>query len=184
VRLTTTRRAWERWQAAAGPWQGWSVCPALLAPGIEDVDVPRRSSRETAALRVATGLGPGLAQGGVLVVLDLEPVFGAQVAAALHQRRLANAVLVLPRWPYAHAVLPVDNLVRALVSLGKQLAPAAERLPNVSFVLDAQRQRPVPRRSASDRRADNRYRLSVSDLPNLAALRAHGIGRVLKLSTA
>ena len=32
MRLSTTRRAWQSWQAAAGPWQGWSVCPALLAP--------------------------------------------------------------------------------------------------------------------------------------------------------
>jgi hypothetical protein len=183
VRLTTTRRAWQRWQTAAGPWQGWSVCPALLAPGIEDVDVPRRSARDPAAAHLANALGPSLDQGGVVVLLDLEPVLGVHVAAALQQRRQANAVLVLPRWPYAEAVLPVDTLVGELVSRSKQLAPSAESLPNVSFVLDAERQRPVPHRSASDSRADNRYRLSVSDLPSLAALRAHGIRRVVKLST-
>ena len=32
MRLSATRGAWARWQAAAGQWQGWSVCPALLAP--------------------------------------------------------------------------------------------------------------------------------------------------------
>ena len=36
MRLSRTRRSWQRWQAAAGPWQGWSLCPALLAPEIED----------------------------------------------------------------------------------------------------------------------------------------------------
>jgi hypothetical protein len=183
VRLTTARRAWLRWQAAAGPWQGWSVCPALLAPGIEDVDVPRGSVRAPTAMRLANGLGVSLDRGGLLVVLDLDPVLGVHIAAALHHRRQANAVLVLPRWPYARAVLPVDRLVGALVNRAARLTPTGEQLPNVSFVLDAHRQRPLPNRSASDRRADNRYRLSVSDLPTLAALRARGISRVVKLST-
>jgi hypothetical protein len=182
VRLTTTRRAWARWQAAAGPWQGWSVCPALLAPGIEDV-VPR-PARRSAARQLADSLAPGLEHGGVLLVLDLEPVLGVHIAAALHRRRMAHGVLVLPRWPYVRAILPIDSLVHALVSQARQLAPVTEQLPNVAFVLDAQRQRPVPHRSAGDTRADNRYRLSVADLPNLAALRAHGIRQVVKLSTA
>ena len=30
--------------------------------------------------------------------------------------------------------------------------------------------------------ADNRYKLTAGDLPNLAALRARGIGRVLKIT--
>ncbi len=56
-----------------------------------------------------------------------------------------------------------------------------EALPNVAFVLDAERNRSVPNRPVTDRRADNRYRLGQADLPDLAALRARGIRRVLKL---
>jgi hypothetical protein len=26
------QRAWARWQAAAGPWRGWAICPALSMP--------------------------------------------------------------------------------------------------------------------------------------------------------
>jgi hypothetical protein len=183
VRLTTTRRAWNRWLVAAGPWQGWSVCPTLVAPEIETV-IPRATDESVATSRLADSLAPGLEQGGVLVMLDLEPVLGVHVAACLNRRHLAYAVLVLPRWPYPQAVLPVDTLVHALVNQARYLAPVAVHMPNVAFVLDVQRQRPLPHRSASDRRADNRYCLSASDLPNLAALRAHGIRRVVKLSAA
>jgi hypothetical protein len=90
---------------------------------------------------------------------------------------------LLPRWPYLQAILPVDGLVHALVAQTRRLTND-EHLPNVAFVLDAERTRAVARRSASDARADNRYRLLASDLPNLASLRAHGIREVLKLSSA
>jgi hypothetical protein len=181
VRLATTRQAWQRWLAAAGPWQGWSVCPTLLAPAVEDVGA--KPARRPAARQVAKQLAETLKPGGVLVTLDLEPVLGVHVAALLNQRQLANAVLLLPRWPYPQATLPVDQLVQALVSQAQRLAPR-EQLANVVFVLDAQRNRPLPHRPASDGRADNRYRLSVADLPDLAALRAHGIHTVVKLSAA
>jgi hypothetical protein len=78
-------------------------------------------------------------------------------------------------------VLPVDGLVDALITESRSLTRDRE-LPNVVFVLDAERSKNIPSRSASDPRADNRYRLSASDLPPLAALRARGIGRVIKIS--
>jgi hypothetical protein len=49
-------------------------------------------------------------------------------------------------------------------------------------VCDAARSRPVPNRPLPDARADNRYHLLASDLPNLATLRAHGIRRIEKIS--
>jgi hypothetical protein len=131
---------------------------------------------------MAESLASSLQSGGVLVVIDLEPVLGVHVAAQLHQWRVANGVLLLPRWPYRHAVLPVDGLVHALVVQAHRLTHA-DALPNVAFVLDAERARLVPNRSAGDERADNRYRLGTGDLPNLAALRAHGIREVRKVSS-
>ena len=48
-------------------------------------------------------------------------------------------------------------------------------------MLDAERARAVSR-PRTDPRTDNRYRLAVADLPNLAALQARGIRRVIKLA--
>jgi hypothetical protein len=179
VQLSTARRAWDRWQACAGQWKGWSVCPTLLAPEIAEV-VPR-VVRRPVARTLATSLAESLQKGGVLVVLDLEPILGVHVAALLNHWQLANGVLVLPRWPYRQAVLPVDGLIYALVQQTRGLSDD-EQLPNVVFVLDAHRSRPAQQRSASDARADNRYRLFAGDLPNLAALRARGIREVRKVT--
>ena len=110
-----------------------------------------------------------------------EPSLAVHVAARLNELQLANAVLVLPRWPYRQAVLPADGLLHSLMpQAGRLLAHGP--LANVAFVLDAERSRPIPRRARSDPRADNRYKLAVADLPNLATLRARGICRVVKLS--
>lgn len=182
MRVSAARRAWDRWQACAGPWQGWSVCPALLAPGLDEVADPPRVARP-AARELATNLAGSLDHGGVLVVLDLEPILGVHIAALLNEWRVANGVVVLPRWPYRHAILPVDGLVHALVEQARRLTPA-QQLPNAVFVLDAERTHPVARRPASDERADNRYRLLAADLPNLTALRAHGIREVRKVCRA
>ena len=95
---------------------------------------------------------------------------------------VANAVLLLPRWPYAQAVLPVDGLLGGLVGEAPRLQPGD--LPNVVFVLDAERRRAIPGRANNDPCTDNRYRLMVGDLPNLKALRARGIGKVVKLFAA
>ena len=176
-----TRRAWSRWQAAAGPWKGWNVCPLLCVPGADDIEAQRAEGPHAAAL--AAELAPTLTHGGFLVLLDLEPNLGVQVAARLNGLRLANAVLLLPRWPYREAILPVERLLYSLLSESRRLAPE-QPLPNVAFVVDAERGRPVIRRSAMDRRADNRYRLSPADLPNLATLRARGVRHVVKLSAA
>ncbi len=158
------------------------MCPALLAPETQGI-TPRRSSRPT-ALGFAACLADagGLGGGGTALILDLEPSLGVCIAARLNELRVANAVLLLPRWPYRKAVLPVAELLDSLVSQAARLTPG--NLRNVTFVLDAERSRAVPHRSRRDIRADNRYRLSVADLPNLSALRARAITKVVKLSAA
>jgi len=172
------QRAWQRWLAAAGPWQGWSVCPALCSPG-EDEIAPRPLPCAVAPrLRLETA--DALRGPGTLVVIDLDPLEGIHLGACLNRLRLAHVVIVLPRWPYAEAILPVDGLIHALVTESRRLV-RDEALPNVAFVLDAERNRSIPNRSVADRRSDNRYRLGRADLPDLAALRARGIRRVLKL---
>jgi hypothetical protein len=115
--------------------------------------------------------------------VDLEPVMGVYVASELSRRELAHVALVLPRWPYLHAVLPVETLISALIDESRRLKPLAHS-GNVVFFLDGERALVLPDRPASDRHADNRYRLSARDLPNLATLQRAGIRRVLKVARA
>src|SRR4029450_12588142 len=121
------------WQLAAGPWQGWTVCPALLSPEFEDVPA-RRARRHPLAERLAERIKPLFEADGTLCVLDLEPELGIQVAARLAS--LAHPVLLLPRWPYAHAVLPVDRLLATIVAEAQHLPREPERHANVVFVVD------------------------------------------------
>jgi hypothetical protein len=118
--------------------------------------------------------------GGSAVVLDLEPLSGVRMAAEASHRGLAHVVLIVPRWPHAEAVLPTAELIATLLGESRRLrVPAATS--NVVFVLDGEREMPL-RRPLSDPRVDNRYALAVGDLPNLAALRAAGVQRLVKVS--
>jgi hypothetical protein len=166
--------------SAGGTWKGWSVCPALLAP--EADQIKPRSVSPPGADAIANWIADELQLGGACVVLDLEPIVGIHIAARLNQRWLANVVLVLPRWPYVDAVLPVDGLLQALITQSGRLVAEAT-LSNVVFVVDAQRSLLLKRRSKTETRADNRYRLTSADLPNLAALRARNMRRVLKITS-
>ncbi len=176
------RRVWDRWQAAAGPWRGWAVCPVLCIAELERPAAPA-PRRPHVAPALYTGLRAALGGGGgTAVVLDLDPLVGVELAARLNGERIAHAVLVLPRWPYAEAVLPFGRLLVNLTAGARLLGRPMDRLPNVVFVLDGQRNLPLPGRSAADRRADNRFRLSSADLPTLADLRAGEISRVVKVA--
>jgi hypothetical protein len=177
VRLAAARRAWDRWQAAAGPWQGWTVCPTLLAPEVETVAPSVARARPTTQALVSR-IGPLLTD-GTLCLIDLDPLLGIQVAARLAP--LAHPVLLLPRWPYARAVLPVDQLLGTLVAESRRLPRAPARHGSVVFVLDARRNHALPGRRPTDQRADNRYHLAAFDLPDLRTLRARGIRRIERI---
>jgi hypothetical protein len=131
-------------------------------------------------MKTVPDLEGALGGGPTALVLDLDPVVGVRLAADLSARRLADVVLVLPRWPHAEAVLPIDQLTGALVEESKRLEASAAA-PHVVFVLDGDRTRAI-RRSAADPRVDNRYDLAAGDLPNLAELRTAGIQCVVKVS--
>jgi hypothetical protein len=169
--------AWKRWQAAAGPWRGWAVCPALTMPvGVVD-DLSGTACHSTVDI---AELAQSLRLGEAAVVLDLEPVLGVRLAAELSRQQLAHVVLALPRWPHADAVLATDRLASTLVATAARLSAGGDR-SNVVFVLDGERQTSL-RRPLKDRRVDNRYALSLADLPNIATLRGAGIRRLLKVT--
>jgi hypothetical protein len=182
VRGVSREVAWDRWQAAAGPWRGWAVCHALAAPDVDSVR-PQRAPTPPAAERLANELAEQLSHADAsAVLLDLNPLVGVPVASSLNRSGLAHAVLVLPRWPYAEAVLSVDALLSSLMTESDYLSKR-DGVASVVFVLDAERGTSIVR-PTRDRRADNRYRISAADLPNLARLRAAGIRRVVKISHA
>src|SRR5579872_2334449 len=93
-------RAWQRWQAAAGAWCGWATCPAMVTPG---PDFAATRSTDGACARVlADQVARSISDGrGTAIVIDLEPTLGVHIAAHLNSLRLANAVIIMPRWPYA-----------------------------------------------------------------------------------
>jgi hypothetical protein len=181
VNRTTAQDAWRRWQAAAGPWQGWSICPTLLSPEVKSL--PRlRPQHDARATQLAAAMRPWLAQpGGTLCVLDLQPTLGVQVAARLADA--AHPVLVLPRWPYVEAILPAEQLLAILLAEVRTLPPP-RRLPNALFVLDSERSRAIPFREPGDHRADNRFPPASFELPDLATLRARDIRRIHRFSHA
>src|SRR5438270_10171125 len=150
--------AWERWQAAAGPWVGWAICPALMVPYLEtaspmgDVVVP--NGHLPPLVDELGALDAALRPDGTAMIIDLEPSLGAQIAAELNHRGLADAVLVLPRWPHADAVLPVATLINTLVEAARYLAPVPNA-SNVVFALDGARGRSIPPRAKGDHRVDN-----------------------------
>jgi hypothetical protein len=153
----------------------------LTAPEIDGV-TPRRVETTSAPDALVSGIALQLSDDGTAVVLDLEPILGVRVAALLNSHGCARAVLVLPRWSYAEALLPVDGLLDSLITESKRLTKHEAR-GNVVFVLDADRNQAIVR-PMRDRRADNRYVLSPADLPNLASLRAAGIQRLVKIVQA
>lgn len=186
--------AWARWQAAAGAWRGWAICPALTMPtdaaptdvaptdvartesGWSDVDVEMVELVELVEALASTTL----AGAPTALAIDLDPVLGVHLAAALNQRALASVVLLLPRWPHADAVLPSGKLIWALVDASRHVrrCPSAQ---HVVFVLDGERSKSIVRPTI-DSRIDNRYDLAVSDLPTLRQLRCAGVERIVKLS--
>ncbi|HET6317855.1 MAG TPA: hypothetical protein VFG86_15485 [Chloroflexota bacterium] len=137
-----------------------------------------RSTRHPAVEPLARAMRTVLHRQGTLCVLDLQPTLGVQVAARVAD--LAHPVLVLPRWPYADAVLPTETLLATLLAEAPNLPTTTELLPNVVLVLDAERSRAIRRRRA-DPRADNRYPTASLELPDLKTLRARGIGRIHRL---
>jgi len=175
------RHAWQRWYEAAGPWRGFSICPTLLSPTLEELPTGRRSFAHD-ALRLADAILPLLQPGGALCLLDLDPTLGVQTAAVLAEH--AHPVLVLPRWPYAAAVLPCDTLAAALVAAARTLPRGEQRLPNVVFVLDGQRSQTIPARPTHDPKADNRHALAAFELPDLGTLQARGIRRIHRFQHA
>ncbi len=178
--------AWDAWLDAAGPWRRWAQCVTLLAPGLDELAEPEKIGRRRAADPDASWLAGALAATatpGTVFVLDLPAALGVRTAAALARAGVAHPAPYLLRWPYARAVLPARPLASALIAEARIL-PRCLAAPCAAVVLEGERQRALPGRPAADPRADNRYEVMSDELPDLAMLTAHGIGRVVDVRLA
>lgn len=178
-------RAWDHWQAAAGPWARWASCSTLTGPGVDELDpLHPRPGRDAGADRLAGSLAARLVRDGcaTLLVLDLPPAVGVRIAALLATQGLCAPVLRVDRWPYAEAVLTVPPLLGALLSGADGLSGRVAG-PHVAVVLDGERGTPLPVRPRGDRRADNRWSLLGDELPDGASLRDGRLVRVLDVRT-
>ncbi|GAC1314813.1 MAG: hypothetical protein NVSMB2_04900 [Chloroflexota bacterium] len=181
MRLSQGQRIWERWLAAAGTWQGWSMCPLLVSPGIEDVEPHAPSHRlHERARHLREEVQLELAESGTCLLLDLDPVVGISIAGALCDEGVARPLLLLPRWPYCSAVLDAPQSLWALTEFAPH--PVDHIRANVCIVIDAQRQTGDVAKKNKRGQVDNRYRLSALDFPSLNELRAREIRRILRLS--
>jgi hypothetical protein len=81
-------------------------------------------------------------------------------------------------WPASHEIIPAEETLAALVTMSPGVADDSSEGSHPVFLLDAWRMAhrfDVP----PDDAYDNRYALSVADLPNVEVLRARGIRRVV-----
>lgn len=186
MRLSAARRTWERWLTAAGPWRLWSVCPLLLSPEIEMIEPrPPAPGLRARAERLADALASTLPQTPTLLLADLDLTLGIDLASTLYARRLAYPLLVVPRWPYAEAVLDASVPVWVLTRAAPDATSVDAACRHLCVVLDADRESTVLARSRRHATtADNRYQLGPQLLPALSDLRARGIERVVRLSSA
>jgi hypothetical protein len=185
-----SRAIYERWMAAAGPWAGFVRAVPLVALARGVISAP------TAAPPAPVALGATLARAGsqegwlgrpdVLLLLDLPGAVGVGIVAALAQSGV-RPVLLLFQWPAPGAVLPVDDLLAALLRDAPPPVTSGDG-PNATqyaFVLERERTGPA---GALDlpRRFDNRYELGAIDFPSAARLAAGGIAAVVacRLSSA
>lgn len=182
MRLSEARGLWECWLAAAGTWQGWSVCPLLLSPNLETVE-PRPPSawKLRMAAELTEKIQSDLTGTGTCLLVDLDPAIGISIAGVLCARGVAQPLVLLPRWPYASAILdsaePLWTL-REAAPVGVAPIPSG----NVCIVIDAQRQTGPTRQRTESTRVDNRYQLMPHDFPSLSDLRARDIRRIVRLS--
>ena len=174
------------WLAAAGPWWRWGLYLPLIAPWPPDdfgASFFTRDGASEAVGSLAELLSERLRETPTLVVLDLDPILGLRVATSLAEAGLAHPVPFLPRWPYAEAVLPTGELLAALAYLAGRL-PDDLHAGSVVMALDSGRNLPIPSRPWSDPRTDNRGEIAGDDLPNVAALQAAGITKVIDVRVA
>ena len=174
--------AWRRWQAAAGPWRGYAVCPSLMCFSPEETHLGTSSTGPSPRVGELGDVENLFAPGPTALVVDLDPRMGVRWAADISRQRLAHVVLVLPRWPHVDAVLPCGELVTVLAATSRWLHDVSA--PSVVFVLDGERRKTIAPRSKRDEKVDNRYDITAGDLPNLRTLRAAGIQRIVKLTRA
>jgi hypothetical protein len=155
-----------------------------LSPEIEPIEPrPPSTSTQRIAAELIDKIQPDLTDPGTCLLVDLAPALGISIAGALYARGLAHPLVLLPRWPYASAIL---DAAEPLWALRQSVPPGAVNIPsrNVCIVIDAEHQRGAAAQTRDPKRVDNRYQLTPHDFPSLSDLRARDIRRIVRLSSS
>jgi len=186
VDLPSRTEAMRRWMLPASntwsPYAKYTLLAALAdAPGaanlpdVESLDDVQRA-RAAAAQLASSGLPPD-----TMWIVDLRGpasvAFGAELASSLSADRV-SLVPTFNNWPASHEIIPAEETLAALVTMSPGMPDEGGEASHPVFLLDAWRMAhrfDLP----PDETYDNRYALSVSDLPDVEVLRARGIRRVV-----
>lgn len=186
VELPARSEALRRWMLPpANPWARYAKYTLLTAlneapelaelPDFESLTVVQRA-RAAGERLGGSGLPPD-----TLWVLDMRGAasvaFAAEVSSSLHGGAV-SLVPVFNNWPAPAEVVPAEETLAALAAMSPDPAGAGDSGACPVFMLDAWRMAHRLDEPADDA-YDNRYALSASDLPDVRALRANGIRRVL-----
>jgi hypothetical protein len=186
VMLPSRGEVMHRWiLPPTNPWAPYAKYTLLAALGdapraamLPDVDSLQDVQRARAA---GTRLGAAGLPADTLWVVDLRGAasvaFGAGLAAAAGPREL-TLVPTFNNWPARDELVPAEETLAALVAASPGELDEGGLQSHPVFLLDAWR---LAHRfeQPSDESYDNRYALSSSDFPDVAALHANGIRRVV-----
>jgi hypothetical protein len=175
------RATFEAWAPQGAPWTPWAKAILFAyvdAVGTEDVEAPKPEwvRRELVSPFGAATSYRSANEARTALVVDLPGVEGVSAALALADLGF-RPVPLYNALPAPAAVVPMDEVVRALVAGARPLAqrPPALHAPP-AFLLDARRAGP---RLMANTRFDNRALAFVTDFPSAATLRAAGIAGVV-----
>jgi hypothetical protein len=186
VDLPSRTDALRRWQLApSDPWAVYAKYTLLTALSeaprrdeLPDVGALDEVQRAWAAGKRA---GAAALPSDTLWIVDLRGAASVTFGLALSHGAAGQAVSLVPtfnNWPAPNELVPAEETLAALAAAWPRQPEdgAVETVP--VFLLDAWR---LAYRfdDPGDETYDNRYALSTTDLPDLDALHAHGIRRVV-----
>jgi hypothetical protein len=182
--LPARAEALARWQLPpSDTWAAYAKYTLFTALGEGQTRVtwPNPESLEEVQRAIVAGhrLGEYGLPPDTLWIADMRGAASVAFGVAL-SRSAAESVSVIPtfnNWPAENELVPAEETLAALATMTPRL-PEADVATHPLFLLDAWRLA-YRDQDPGDETYDNRYMLSPTDLPDVAALRVHGIRRVV-----
>ncbi len=186
VALPSRTDAMRRWVLPpTNPWSPYAKYTLLSALGDAPEAAELPDVESLGDVQKARAAAEQLAASGLpehtMWIVDLRGAASVAFGAALASPRSGGAVSLVTtfnNWPAPDEVVPAEETLAALVTLSPGALDDGSAGSCPVFLLDAWR---MAHRfeELSDEAYDNRYALSVADLPDVARLRENGITRVV-----